>query len=139
RAAWYVPGALFSVNSVTAASVPSLFTRNERIVCIFEGEPGLFALVLVGALFVGSMETIWHGEVTPRSPREWLALPVDDARAPLQLTKGDEMGRFNMGSTVILITPPDMIEWRSNVKPGSKVTVGQSLGSVRNSRMTAHG
>jgi phosphatidylserine decarboxylase len=128
RAAWYVPGRLFSVNAVTAASVPALFTRNERIVCIFEDGSRLFALVLVGALFVGSMETVWHGEVTPRSPRKYLELPLDTARAPLRLGTGDEMGRFNMGSTVILITPPNMIEWLSTVQAGDRISVGQPLG-----------
>ncbi|MFX4466523.1 phosphatidylserine decarboxylase, partial [Acinetobacter baumannii] len=76
------------------------FARNERIVCIFEDGPRLFAMVLVGALFVGSMNTVWHGEVTPRSPRQWIELPVHATHAPLKLEKGDEMGRFNMGSTV---------------------------------------
>jgi len=130
RAAWYVPGRLFSVNAVTAASVPALFTRNERIVCIFEDGSRLFALVLVGALFVGSMETVWHGEVTPRSPRKYLELPLDTARAPLRLGTGDEMGRFNMGSTVILITPPNMIEWLSTVQAGDRISVGQPLGRL---------
>ena len=136
RAAWYVPGRLFSVNAVTAASVPALFTRNERIVCIFEDGSRLFALVLVGALFVGSMETVWHGEVTPRSPRKYLELPLDTARAPLRLGTGDEMGRFNMGSTVILITPPNMIEWLSTVQAGDRISVGQPLGRLHES---AHG
>lgn len=138
RAAWYVPGKLFSVNAVTANSVPSLFARNERIVCIFGYNAELFALVLVGALFVGSMDTVWHGEVTPRNPRERLNLPLDTSRAPLQLAKGQEMGRFNMGSTVILITPPGMIEWLPGVKTGDGVSVGQKLARLRGARMTAH-
>jgi len=127
RAAWYVPGALFSVNAVTAGAVPGLFARNERVVCIFEDGPRLFAMVLVGALFVGSMETVWHGEVTPRSPRKPLQLPLDDSRAPLHLEKGAEMGRFNMGSTVILILPPDTIEWLPDLKPGDRICMGQTL------------
>jgi len=127
RAAWYVPGALFSVNAVTAGAVPGLFARNERVVCIFEDGPRLFAMVLVGALFVGSMETVWHGEVTPRSPRKPLQLPLDDSRAPLHLEKGAEMGRFNMGSTVILILPPDTIEWLPDLKPGDRISMGQTL------------
>src|SRR6266702_5829076 len=134
-AAWYVPGQLFSVNAVTAATVPRLFARNERVVCIFEDGPRLFAMVLVGALFVGSMETVWHGEITPRNPRTALQLPLDGApsttRAPLRLQKGDEMGRFNMGSTVILITAPDMIDWLSNMQAGDSVSVGQPLGRLR--------
>jgi phosphatidylserine decarboxylase len=127
RAAWYVPGALFSVNAVTAGAVPGLFARNERVVCIFEDGPRLFAMVLVGALFVGSMDTVWHGEITPRSPRTHLPLPLDESRAPLRLEKGVEMGRFNMGSTVILILPPDTIDWLPDVKAGERIRMGQSL------------
>jgi len=131
RAAWYVPGKLFSVNAVTAASVPGLFARNERIVCIFEDGPRLFAMVLVGALFVGSMDTVWHGEVTPRSPRNRLELPLDTSRSPLRLEKGAEMGRFNMGSTVILILPPDTIDWLAPLKSRDNVVVGRPLARLR--------
>jgi phosphatidylserine decarboxylase len=139
RAAWYVPGQLFSVNAVTAAAVPGLFARNERVVCIFEDGPRSFAMVLVGALFVGSMETVWHGEITPRNPRTPLELPLDTTRAPLHLEKGEEMGRFNMGSTVILITAPDMIDWLPNMKAGDSVYVGQPLGRLRGRMMAAYG
>jgi phosphatidylserine decarboxylase len=139
RAAWYVPGQLFSVNAVTAAAVPGLFARNERVVCIFEDGPRLFAMVLVGALFVGSMETVWHGEITPRSPRRALELPLDTTRAPLHLKKGEEMGRFNMGSTVILLTAPDMIDWLSNMNAGNSVSVGQPLARLRGRMMAAYG
>jgi phosphatidylserine decarboxylase len=134
-AAWYVPGKLFSVNAVTAAAVPGLFARNERVVCIFEDGPRLFAMVLVGALFVGSMDTVWHGEVTPRNPRKGMQLPLDATRAPLRLEKGDEMGRFNMGSTVILITPPNTIDWLSNMSTGTRISVGQPLGRLRGGMM----
>jgi len=139
RAAWYVPGQLFSVNAVTAAAVPGLFARNERVVCIFEDGPRLFAMVLVGALFVGSMDTVWHGEITPRSPREALELPLDTTRAPLRLEKGDEMGRFNMGSTVILITAANMIDWLSGMKASDSVCVGQPLARLRGGMMAAYG
>ena len=120
RAAWYVPGQLFSVNAVTAASVPGLFARNERIVCVFEDGALSFALVLVGALFVGSMSTVWHGEVTPRSPRQRSELPLDGGQAPLLLSKGEEMGRFNMGSTVILLLPPGRSDWAAGLAPGER-------------------
>ncbi|MFL6605915.1 MAG: archaetidylserine decarboxylase [Steroidobacteraceae bacterium] len=139
RAAWYVPGQLFSVNTVTAAAVPGLFARNERVVCVFEDGPRLFAMVLVGALFVGSMDTVWHGEITPRSPREAMELPLDTTRAPLRLQKGDEMGRFNMGSTVILITAPGMIDWLSNMEARGSVSVGQPVARLRGRMMAAHG
>jgi phosphatidylserine decarboxylase len=138
-AAWYVPGQLFSVNAVTAAAVPGLFARNERVVCVFEDGPRLFAMVLVGALFVGSMETVWHGEITPRNPRTAVALPLDTTRAALRLEKGDEMGRFNMGSTVILITAPDMIDLLANMKAGDGVSVGQPLARLRGRMMATYG
>jgi phosphatidylserine decarboxylase len=139
RAAWYVPGGLFSVNAVTAAAVPGLFARNERVVCILEDGPRLFAMVLVGALFVGSMETVWHGEITPRSPRTRLELPLDESRAPLRLGKGAEMGRFNMGSTVILILPPDMIDWLPGVRARDSLSMGQPLARLRGGMMARHG
>jgi phosphatidylserine decarboxylase len=137
-AAWYVPGKLFSVNAVTAAAVPGLFARNERVVCVFEEGPRLFAMVLVGALFVGSMETVWHGEITPRSPRTRLRLPLDDSRAPLHLEKGAEMGRFNMGSTVILLLPPNTVDWLSSVKERISVRVGQPLARLQGGMMASH-
>jgi phosphatidylserine decarboxylase len=86
--------------------------------------------VLVGALFVGSMDTVWHGEITPRSPQTRLELPLDASRAPLRLEKGAEMGRFNMGSTVILILPPDTIDWLPDVTARASVAMGQSLARV---------
>jgi phosphatidylserine decarboxylase len=130
RAAWYLPGALFSVNATTAASVPGLFARNERLVCVFGEGPLSFALVLVGALFVGSMSTVWHGEVTPRSPRRRADLPLDMARAALTLERGAEVGRFNMGSTVILLLPPARSSWGASLAPGRPVRVGERLATL---------
>jgi phosphatidylserine decarboxylase len=127
QAAWYVPGQLFSVNTTTASQVPGLFARNERLVCVFAGESLSFALVLVGALFVGSMSTVWHGEVTPRSPHVRSALTLDFARTDLRLEKGAEMGRFNMGSTVILLLPPGKSAWLGELATGSAIRVGQAL------------
>ncbi|HEX4673803.1 MAG TPA: archaetidylserine decarboxylase [Steroidobacteraceae bacterium] len=127
RAAWFVPGNLFSVNAVTAAAVPGLFAKNERVVCVFEDGPRAFAMVLVGALFVGSIATVWHGDVAPRSPHQRFDLPLDTSRSPLKLSKGAEMGRFNMGSTVILLTPPDLVNWLPKFATGSRVEVGQML------------
>ena len=97
RAAWYVPGQLFSVNATTAASVPGLFTRNERLVCVFEHGALRFALVLVGALFVGSMSTVWHGDVTPRRPRRRATLPLESLAAPLTLAQGRGAGPLQHG------------------------------------------
>jgi phosphatidylserine decarboxylase len=141
RAAWFVPGKLFSVNATTAAAVPELFARNERVVCVFEhtgnvhpgspgAEPQLFAMILVGALFVGSISTVWHGDITPFSPRRAKALPLDGSRAPLSLEKGDEMGRFNMGSTVILLLAPGMARWLPSFGPGAVVRYGEALGTL---------
>ena len=131
RAAWYVPGDLFSVNAVTAAAVPGLFARNERVVCVFEDGPRAFAMVLVGALFVGSITTVWHGDVAPRSPRTRVDLPLDSPRAPLKLNKGAEMGRFNMGSTVILLSQPDLLDWLPRYAAGAGVEVGRMLARLK--------
>lgn len=125
-AAWYVPGRLFSVNATTAAAVSNLFARNERLVCVFDEAPRGFALVMVGALFVGSMSTHWHGDVTPaaqRRPRELAPRPD----AALSLPKGAELGRFNMGSTVILLLPPGAADWLPDLAAGSRIEVGQTL------------
>jgi phosphatidylserine decarboxylase len=127
RAAWYVPGELFSVNATTAASVPALFARNERVVCVFDAGSHRFAVVLVGALFVGSMSTVWHGEVTPRPGRQRTDLPLDASRAPLSLARTAELGRFNMGSTVILLLPPGTAEWLGTLGAGSAIRVGTRL------------
>ena len=130
RASWYVPGRLFSVNAATTASVPRLFARNERVICDFDGPWGPFAVVLVGALFVGSMSTAWHGEVSARRPRRPTLLPaVDDgARAA---RRGDALGCFNMGSTVILLLGPGLGEWRTQITAGCVLRAGQQIGSLR--------
>ena len=131
RSAWFVPGHLYSVNAVTAAAVPGLFAKNERVVCVFEEGPRAFAMVLVGALFVGSIGTIWHGDVTPYSPRRRVDLPLDTGGAPLRLGKGMEMGRFNMGSTVILLLQPGMLDWLPKFVPGTRIEVGKMLARLK--------
>jgi phosphatidylserine decarboxylase len=130
-AAWYVPGKLFSVNATTAAAVDNLFARNERVVCVFDSGAFPFAMVLVGALFVGSMSTVWHGDITPRRPRRACSLPVKDLPAPTRLTAGEEMGRFNMGSTVILLLPPGTTQWHPDLRSGTVIRMGQSLARVQ--------
>ena len=130
RAAWFVPGRLFSVNATTAAAVPGLFARNERVVLLFEDGPLVWGLVMVGALFVGSMSTVWHGDVAPRTERRVTALPLEAPLAPLQLAKGAELGRFNMGSTVILLLPPQAAEWRADLAAGHTLRVGETLGHL---------
>jgi phosphatidylserine decarboxylase len=127
REAWFIPGTLFSVNAATAAAVPGLFARNERLVLLFESGPLTFAVVLIGALFVGSMSTVWHGELAPRSPRVPTRL-APPAAAAMRLEKGAELGRFNMGSTVIVLLPHGTIGWRPELAPGGCVQVGQTLG-----------
>ena len=130
REAWYVPGRLFSVNQVTAAGVDRLFARNERVVCAFEGPPVDHALVMVGALNVGSMDTVWHGEVAPRAWR--VVTPLEPRRPgpPLELERGAELGRFNMGSTVILLFPPGRIAWNDDLRAGRVVRMGEPIGRI---------
>jgi phosphatidylserine decarboxylase len=127
KGAWYVPGDLFSVNATTAAAVDRLFARNERVVCWFEDNGLSYAMVLVGALNVGSMTTIWHGDITPRRPRTPLDLPVYGLKAPPAARQGDEMGRFNMGSTVVLVLPPNTTTWLSECKALDRIRMGQPL------------
>ena len=131
RGAWYVPGRLFSVNTVTVASVPRLFARNERVVCCFETNGMPWALVLVGALNVGSMATVWHGDVTPRRPRVITKLPLTNLAAPLSLAKGAELARFNMGSTVVLVLPRDAIHWDARLQPGETLRMGSMIGRMQ--------
>jgi phosphatidylserine decarboxylase len=120
----YVPGRLFSVNAVTARHVPGLFARNERVLTLFDSGAGEFALVLVGALNVGSMATVWAGDITPAARRVVTRIPGP----PTTLDKGAELGRFNMGSTVILLFEPNRVRWHPEVHAGSVVRLGRSLG-----------
>jgi phosphatidylserine decarboxylase len=122
----YVPGRLFSVNAATAQRVPKLFARNERVLTLFDGEFGQFALVLVGALNVGSMATVWAGDITPAARRVLTRIPAAD----VMLDKGAELGRFNMGSTVILLFEANRARWLSSLRAGSAVRFGQDVGSV---------
>ena len=128
----HVPGALFSVNPATARGVPGLFARNERVVCVFDGAGsaaqgivGPWALVLVGATVVGSMATAWHGVVTPPRPgqlREWT---YDEPRR--HLAQGEEMGRFLLGSTVVLLLPRGPLEWNAAWAPGRPIRMGEAM------------
>lgn len=123
----YVPGKLFSVNQATAEGVPELFARNERVVCLFDTEFGPMAMVLVGAMIVASIETTWAGTVTPpmRRLKSW---SYDDAAlAPITLEKGEEMGRFKLGSTVILCFGQDAIDWEEALEAGSPVKMGEKI------------
>lgn len=126
----YVPGDLFSVNEATSESVDQLFARNERLICLFKTDFGLMAAILVGAIFVGGMETVWQGEITPARPRELRVWDYDPASATRTgFTKGEEMARFNMGSTVILLFEPGRINWSETLHAGAKVKMGQVIGT----------
>jgi phosphatidylserine decarboxylase len=130
RASWYVPGRLFSVNAATAACVPRLFARNERVICDFDGAGGPFAAVLVGALFVGSMSTAWHGEVSERRPPRATPLaPVGPGARTA--ARGAPLGCFNMGSTVIVLLGPDVGDWNLDLAPGTVLRAGQQIGVLR--------
>jgi phosphatidylserine decarboxylase len=129
-AAWHVPGRLFSVNESTAARVPGLFARNERLVCAFEGDHGPFAVVLVGALLVGSLSTIWHGELSPARTQSGPHSLAPGTGAGLWQPRGAELGRFNMGSTVILLLPPGLAQWLPALRPGAPLRVGEGLGTL---------
>jgi phosphatidylserine decarboxylase len=122
----YVPGRLFSVNEATAQRVPRLFARNERVLTLFESEFGQFALVLVGALNVGSMSTVWAGDITPAARRVIAHIPAPQT----VLEKGAELGRFNMGSTVIVLFEAKRARWHPQLRAGSVVQLGRALGSL---------
>ena len=122
----HVPGDLFSVNPLTARGVPGLFARNERVVCVFEGEQGPFVLVLVGATIVGSMATVWHGVVNPPRPghlREWR---YEDQQ--LLFRQGDEMGRFLLGSTVVMLFPANALTFNTDWSPQRPIRLGEKMG-----------
>ncbi len=123
----HVPGDLFSVNPATAAGVPGLFARNERVVCVFDTDHGPFVLVLVGATIVGSMATVWHGLVNPPRPgqvREWRY-----EAGSIHLKQGDEMGRFMLGSTVVMLWPnrPSAMSFNSAWTPGQTIRMGEEM------------
>ena len=129
----YIPGRLFSVNFATSRAVPRLFTRNERLVCLFDTELGPMALILVGAMLVAGMETVWSGSVTPPHGQKMRTWRYEGENA-IRLARGEEMGRFNAGSTVILLFPDHRIGWLEAFEPGTSVRMGQGL-----ARSTAQG
>jgi phosphatidylserine decarboxylase len=124
----YVPGALFSVNGATARAVPKLFARNERVVAEFTTSAGPMAIVFVGALNVGSISVVGFGDLTPRHPR--MPWQIDAPKPAPFFLKGAELGRFNMGSTVILLLPPDSARFTADLTAGAIVRVGQAIGTL---------
>lgn len=126
----YVPGRLFSVSPATTRALPGLFARNERVALLFDTEHGPLAVVLVGALFVGSIETVWAGEVTPPAGRRIRSWRYDAKTGPGRFLKGEEIGRFNMGSTAILLTGPDTWHWESRLSAGMHLTLGERMATA---------
>lgn len=128
---WHHAGRLYSVNGTTAALVRALFARNERVVCRFETQVGPMAMVLVGAIFVGGIETVWAGEVTPATMAgTGVNASANQQWQRVHLGRGAEMGRFNLGSTVILLFPRATVAWIPDLVQGSKVQMGQRIGSL---------
>ena len=127
KEAVYVPGDLYSVNQTTAENVDALFARNERLVCIFETEQGPMAMILVGAMIVAGIETVWAGQVAPptKQPQQIYNTQAD---TPILLEQGAEMGRFKLGSTVILLFPDETIEWLDSLKAGTPLRMGEVIG-----------
>ncbi len=129
----YIPGQLFSVNGHSASHVHGLFTRNERLVTVFATERGPMAMILVGAMFVSGIDTVWQGMIS-----NGLQGPVVSSwdysqhRPDIELGRGDEMGRFHMGSTVILVFPKDMIAFKESLQPGAVVRMGEKMATVAN-------
>jgi len=126
----YVPGKLFAVNAHTLRVVDSVFARNERVINIFNTDIGPMAMVMVGALNVGSMETVWAGQITPAEDRI-----ISDTQYPnqdIRLQQGQEMGRFNMGSTVILLFPKDVMQWSEDMVADKVIVMGEEIGIVIN-------
>lgn len=125
----YVPGELFSVNPTTARGIPGLFARNERVVCVFDTAHGPFVMTLVGATIVGSMATVWHGVVNPpRLPQvtEWT---YDDQH--IVLKKGDELGRFLLGSTVVMLFQKDVLKFNPDWQPAGPVRLGETMAELK--------
>jgi len=123
----YIPGRLFSVNPLTASHVPALFARNERVVCIFDTALGPMAVVLVGAMIVASIETVWSGVVAPRTDTVHTT-SYEPLASPIRLEKGEEMGRFKLGSTVVVLFGKAQMDWLPALGALSPVSMGEALG-----------
>ncbi len=127
----HIPGRLFSVSPSTTRTVPRLFSRNERVVNLFETAVGPMAVIMVGAIFVASMDTVWAGTVAPlsRSVRSWNY--GDESLEPMDFDRGAEIGRFNMGSTVVLLFGKEAVEWSTAMAPDTRLCMGQGIGIVQ--------
>ena len=125
----HVPGKLFSVNTITTARIPGLFARNERVVCVFDTEIGPMAVIMVGAMLVASIETVWAGQVTPVKNRIQTVY-YGNNQPTINLKKGEEIGRFTMGSTAIVLFPENTVTWEPSLRAQSPVLMGQDMGMV---------
>lgn len=124
----HVPGRLFSVAPICVREIPRLFARNERVACLFDTQAGPMAVVMVGAINVGSIETVWAGEVTPPKGRQIISTRyAQSGDQAISLARGEELGRFNLGSTVIVLFGPGMVRWSKALTPQSPVLLGQAL------------
>ncbi len=124
----YVPGNLFSVNAQTAASVPRLFARNERVIAFFDTSVGPMAIIFVGAMIVASINTVWHGEVTPPNKQQITNWHYAEGNT---YQRGAEIGHFKLGSTVLVLFGPRMVQWQTALTAGSPVQLGQILGEIK--------
>jgi len=129
-AARYVPGSLYSVNATTVSLLPNLFTRNERLICHFNSDAGPVILILVGALHVGSISTPWTGQIRPRHKGVVQDIDILQKGYPTGVNKGDLLGWFNMGSTVVILLPPGAGEFSLDLGPGDNVRMGQAIGRI---------
>jgi phosphatidylserine decarboxylase len=125
----YVPGKLFSVNQRTCETIPDLFARNERVVCLFDSDAGPLAMVLVGAMIVAGIETPWAGQVAPANHGA-STNDYQHQQPAIQLGKGEEMGRFKLGSTVIVLVGPGAVSWQDDLQENSEVRMGEALGTI---------
>ena len=123
----YVPGKLFSVNQTTADHVPELFARNERLICVFDTRVGPMVVILVGAVIVAGIETVWAGQVAPPAKTPTAV----DLHQSITLGKGEEMGRFKLGSTAIVLFPNNLVIWNKMLANGSQIRLGESLGKLK--------
>jgi len=126
----YVPGKLFSVSPLTASVIPGVFARNERVLCFFESDSGPVAVILVGAMIVGGMETIWQGTVTPPHRNRVNHWHYTDRNPKKIFEKGNEMGRFNLGSTVILLFSENQVTWSKEFSAASEIRMGQKIATI---------
>lgn len=124
----YIPGKLFSVNQTTAENIDDLFARNERVVCIFNTDIGPMAVILVGAMIVASIETVWAGQVAPSKLDKYVEYYHE--HPPITIRRGEEMGRFKLGSTAIVLFPANVISWEASLQTANSIQLGQKIGEI---------